>query len=126
MLAGIAIALALATLIGVCVLSRWLSEVTNRLERLETLIVLMERRMVDTVLPAPGRTTFQADQLVEETRAIEKIDPRAVDEREKVEVQILLGVFAGLVSETMLPELWSSSLSYHPMDRQTPNTEPRQ
>ena len=37
MLAGIATAVALAALIGVCVLSRWLSEVTCRLERLETL-----------------------------------------------------------------------------------------
>jgi hypothetical protein len=36
MLTVIAIALALAALIGVCVLSRWLSEVTCRLERLET------------------------------------------------------------------------------------------
>ena len=35
MLTGIAIAFALAALIGVCVLSRWLSEVTCRLERLE-------------------------------------------------------------------------------------------
>ena len=40
MLAGIAAALALAALIGVCVLSRWLSEMTCRLERLETLILL--------------------------------------------------------------------------------------
>ena len=37
MLTGIAIALALAALSGVCVLSRWLSEVTGRLEKLETL-----------------------------------------------------------------------------------------
>lgn len=40
MLAGIATALALAALIGVCALSRWLSEMTSRLERLETLILL--------------------------------------------------------------------------------------
>jgi hypothetical protein len=37
MLTVIATALALTAVIGVCVLSRWLSEVTCRLERVETL-----------------------------------------------------------------------------------------
>ena len=71
--------------------------------------------MVDAVTPAARRPPFEAGDLRDEPRMIEQLDPAAVDERERVDVEIALRLVEQVVGDAVLAEQFARELAGEPV-----------
>jgi hypothetical protein len=70
------------------------------------------RRMIDAVAAASSCSSLEADDLTDEARIVEQVDPPRVDCRKQVAVKVALGFRGGLVTTAgSVSELLTTILS---------------
>src|SRR6516162_4218361 len=74
-------------------------------------VIMRAGRMIDAVPTTPGRAALKAHQLGDHTGVVQQLAAAAVDDGEKVAVQIRLGALRRLVGYAMLVEALARPLA---------------
>src|SRR5690349_18101884 len=67
--------------------------------------------VIDRVTPAACYASLQTDELRDEPVIVEKINRRAVHQRQEVKIDFRLGLFENFVIQTVLAELFARPLA---------------
>ena len=67
--------------------------------------------MIDAVATASGNPTLKSHQLADKPRVVEQIDPRAIQQGQKVAIEIALRRGRGLIGDAEFAELLARPLA---------------